>query len=100
MKQKFLIVHSLGCFLFILNFIGKSQTLTPVDNSFLKGKHFNNITLELSLKPFKKSDKQYIKKIATEMFKQWLIACRVSKGHSCKYPFRYFFWPTEPAFLS
>lgn len=45
---------------------------TPnLDNTTLKGKPFNNITLELSLKPFKKNDKTYIQDVAKELFKQW-----------------------------
>ncbi|WP_229238587.1 hypothetical protein [Dyadobacter sp. Leaf189] len=37
----------------------------------LKGRNFNNITLEVSLKPFKKNDKAYIREVAKEMFVQW-----------------------------
>ena len=37
----------------------------------LRGKNFNNITLEASLKPFKKNDKTYIREVAKEMFVQW-----------------------------
>ena len=37
----------------------------------LKGKNFNNITLEASLKPFKKNDKAFIRAVAKEMFVQW-----------------------------
>jgi hypothetical protein len=40
-------------------------------DSPLKGKSFNNITLEASLKPFKKNDKAYIREVAKEMFTQW-----------------------------
>ncbi|WP_247235687.1 hypothetical protein [Telluribacter sp. SYSU D00476] len=40
-------------------------------DSPLKGKSFNNITLESSLKPFKKNDKTYIREVAKEMFTQW-----------------------------
>ncbi|MGN7785775.1 hypothetical protein ACTJIJ_14710 [Niabella sp. 22666] len=36
-----------------------------------RGKSFNNITLETSLKPFKKNDKKYIQAVAKEMFTQW-----------------------------
>jgi hypothetical protein len=39
--------------------------------SFLRGKPFNNITMETSLKPFKKNDKTYIRAVAKEMFVQW-----------------------------
>ena len=45
---------------------------TPnLDNSTLRGKNFNNVTLELSLKPFKKNDKAYIQHVATEKYTQW-----------------------------
>ncbi|MBN8825777.1 MULTISPECIES: hypothetical protein [unclassified Spirosoma] len=48
------------------------STDTPnLDNSTLRGKPFNTITLELSLKPFKKADKAYIGQVATELFTQW-----------------------------
>lgn len=76
MNQKFLITQMLVCLLLIGSSVGKCQTLLPVDNSFLKGKPFNNITLEASLKPFKKNDKDYIRKIATEMFTQWYSLLR------------------------
>jgi hypothetical protein len=42
----------------------------------VKGKPFNNITLEVSLKPFKKNDKSYIKAVAKEMFTQWASLLR------------------------
>lgn len=37
----------------------------------LKGKSFNNITLETSLKPFKVNEEAYIRSVATEVFTQW-----------------------------
>lgn len=39
--------------------------------STLKGKSFNSITLETSLKPFKQNDATYIRAVATEIFTQW-----------------------------
>jgi hypothetical protein len=39
--------------------------------STLKGVPFNNITLEVSLKPFRKNDRAYIRETAHEMFLQW-----------------------------
>ncbi|MFA6083811.1 hypothetical protein [Mucilaginibacter sp.] len=42
----------------------------------LKGKPFNNITLETTLKPFKKNDKAYIKSVAKEMFTKWYSLLR------------------------
>src|ERR1700712_1705130 len=51
--------------------------LSPVPNSnFIKGKSFNNITLEMSLKPFKKKDKAYIQSVAKEVFTQWYSLLR------------------------
>jgi hypothetical protein len=37
----------------------------------IKGENFQNITLEASLKPFKKSDEDFIRQTAREMFVQW-----------------------------
>ena len=31
----------------------------------------NSVTLEISLKPFKQTDEQYIRKVCSEVFKQW-----------------------------
>ncbi|GHB74916.1 hypothetical protein [Persicitalea jodogahamensis] len=39
--------------------------------STVRGKSFNSITLEASLKPFKKNDQAYIRDVAKEMFTQW-----------------------------
>lgn len=47
-----------------------------LDNTTLKGKNFNNITLEVSLKPFKKNDKTYIESVAREIFTQWYSLLR------------------------
>src|SRR5688500_8786981 len=47
-----------------------------LDNSTLKGKDFNNITLEVSLKPFKKNDPAYFKAVAKEIFTQWYSLLR------------------------
>jgi hypothetical protein len=47
-----------------------------LDQSTLKGKNFNNITLEVSLKPFKKNDKAYIQSVAKEIFTQWFSLLR------------------------
>ncbi|MFC0319861.1 MULTISPECIES: hypothetical protein [Olivibacter] len=40
-------------------------------NTNLKGKRFDNITLEVSLKPFKVKDAKYYQLVAVEMFTQW-----------------------------
>ena len=32
---------------------------------------FKNITLEVSLKPFKKTDDEYIKKVCADIFRKW-----------------------------
>jgi hypothetical protein len=42
----------------------------------LKGKNFDNINLEVSLKPFKKNDKAFIRQVAKEMFVQWSALLR------------------------
>lgn len=47
-----------------------------LDGSTLRGKNFNNITLEVSLKPFKKNEKQYIESVAREIFTQWYSLLR------------------------
>jgi len=47
----------------------QTQMLAPSEN--LGVKPFNNITLELSLKPFKKNDKQYIEDVCKEIFAGW-----------------------------
>lgn len=59
--------------LFYLNTFYLQAQVAPgnLDNSTLKGKNFNNITLEVSLKPFKKNDKAYIQSVAREIFMQW-----------------------------
>lgn len=55
----------------LAGFIGRAIAQSPYALSTLKGKSFNNITLEASLKPFKKNDKAYIREVAKEMFVQW-----------------------------
>lgn len=42
----------------------------------LRGQNFQNITLELSLKPFKKNDPAYFRAVATELFTQWQALLR------------------------
>lgn len=49
---------------------GWSVRAQLVDNP-LHGPRFHNITLELSLKPFKKNDPAYFRSVATELFTQW-----------------------------
>ncbi|WP_138476687.1 hypothetical protein [Dyadobacter bucti] len=60
--------HLLPVFCLLLASAAARAQLQP---STLKGKPFNNITLEASLKPFKKNDKAYIREVAKEMFVQW-----------------------------
>jgi hypothetical protein len=51
--------------------------LSPIPNgTFIKGKSFNNITLEMSLKPFKQKDRKYIQAVAKEVFTQWYSLLR------------------------
>ncbi|MEL7587299.1 MAG: hypothetical protein AAGU19_11355 [Prolixibacteraceae bacterium] len=42
----------------------------------LQKNRFNQITLEMSLKPFKKNDEDYIRKVASEIFIQWQALLR------------------------
>lgn len=55
---------------------GYAQLTAVPGGSFVKGKSFNNITLEASLKPFKQKDKVYIQSVAKEMFTQWYSLLR------------------------
>ncbi|MHB9066385.1 MAG: hypothetical protein ACYC4B_21515 [Pirellulaceae bacterium] len=41
------------------------------DSAFLCGQPFRNVTLEMSLKPFKKNDEEYIRGVCRELFRQW-----------------------------
>jgi hypothetical protein len=41
------------------------------DANFIRGKRFKNVTLEMSLKPFKKNDPDYIRGVCREAFTQW-----------------------------
>lgn len=47
----------------------------PHDPALLKNR-FNNITLEMSLKPFKVNNKAYIRQVAEEVFIQWSALLR------------------------
>lgn len=69
--RKYIVAGILCVAIFICHSL-KAQGLSPQTGiDTLKGKPFNNITLEASLKPFKKNDKVYIKRVAKEMFTQW-----------------------------
>ena len=63
------------CLICIL-FSGILYAQPSPESTSLKGKQFNNITLEASLKPFKKNDKEYIRQVAREMFIQWYSLLR------------------------
>lgn len=52
-------------------FVGCLVCLPALAQDNLKGRNFQSITLETSLKPFKKKDKAYIRAVAHEMFIQW-----------------------------
>lgn len=64
---------SLVLILWILNFSSKAQS--PTDPALLKNR-FHNITLEMSLKPFKVNDKAYFRAVADEVFTQWSALLR------------------------
>lgn len=62
----------LGCILMLAitgNCSGQTDVLS--ENAVLRGIPFQTITLETSLKPFKKNDKTYIRNVIAEMFGQW-----------------------------
>lgn len=46
------------------------------DANFIRGRKFKNVTLEISLKPFKKNDPAYIRGICREIFTQWAALIR------------------------
>lgn len=46
------------------------------DEHFLRGQRFKNVTLEMSLKPFKRNDPDYIRGICREVFTQWAALIR------------------------
>ena len=46
------------------------------DAHFTRGEPFKNVTLEVSLKPFKKNDPEYIRGICREIFTQWAALIR------------------------
>ena len=46
------------------------------DENFIRGRKFKNVTLEMSLKPFKKNDPDYIRGICREVFTQWAALIR------------------------
>jgi hypothetical protein len=69
MRFKILNITFLLSATFILTVLTGKSSAQEV--SFLRGKPFNNITMETSLKPFKKNDKTYIRAVAKEMFVQW-----------------------------
>lgn len=50
----------------------RSEVMDPA----LQKNRFNNITLEMSLKPFKKNDPAYIREVAAEVFTQWSALLR------------------------
>ena len=63
--------------LLISSFYVHGQVATGnLDHTTLKGVNFNNITLEVSLKPFKKNEKVYIQSVAREIFTQWYSLLR------------------------
>ena len=63
---------------FILAFVTQSsgQQKTNIEDPALQKNRFHNITLEMSLKPFKKNDKAYIAAVAREVFTQWFALLR------------------------
>ena len=50
----------------------KSDVVDPA----IQKNRFHNITLEMSLKPFKKNNEAYIREVASEVFIQWSALLR------------------------
>lgn len=69
MKKKLLVVLFTGVFIWSGTIL--AQFHSGVEDPTLQKNRFNNITLEMSLKPFKVNDKAYIRKVAEEIFTQW-----------------------------
>jgi hypothetical protein len=76
MNQQKQYLFGLVGLLFICSCIVTLPARAQFDTTTLKGKPFNNITLETTLKPFEKNDKAYIRTVATEMFRQWYSLLR------------------------
>ncbi len=74
MIKQLSIVPLLVLWLFTVTSFAQNH-LSVKDPALLKNR-FNNITLEMSLKPFKKNDKAYIREVAGEVFTQWSALLR------------------------
>lgn len=72
MKQVFFLLFLFGITICSSYKPGKTINKDPD----LKFNRFNNITLEMSLKSFKKNDKQYISAVCHEAFTQWASLLR------------------------
>ena len=55
---------------------------------------FKNINLELSLKPFKQTDDNYIRRICVQIFEQWKPLAKLVMTHFLTRPSD-FFWPPK-----
>lgn len=53
-----------------------AQQKHVVRDAALQKNRFNNITLEMSLKPFKVNDQGYIREVTEEVFTQWAALLR------------------------
>ena len=61
---------------FAFAYQSSAQQKTTIEDPALQKNRFHNITLEMSLKPFKKNDKAYIREVAREVFTQWSALLR------------------------
>ncbi len=75
MKNIFFVILLLGISAFLSENI-LAQTYRTIEDPALQKNRFHNITLEMSLKPFKKNDKTYIREVASEVFAQWSALLR------------------------
>ena len=70
--------------LLLLHLQAAGQLSRPAGVHVLKGSAFQNISLEVSLKPFKQNNEQYIRKVAEEIFTQWFSLLRHTDTVSIK----------------
>lgn len=74
--MKFLLFILLFPGMFVLSGNIFAQNLPGIEDPALQKNRFHNITLEMSLKPFKVNDKAYIRMVAEEVFTQWSALLR------------------------
>jgi hypothetical protein len=74
LKKVFLL--GIGFLFFLLSLSGGERN--GIEDSALKKNRFHNITLEMSLKPFKINDEAYFRQVSAEVFRQWSALLRLT----------------------